>query len=183
MSVFNILDASNKILATYLPSGPAPINTYCENPMNENLVGGGYSINGVTTISCNTITLPMVPQQAIVPNSPAMPTYFATAGGSTIASLPVLTQDNFYTFSLPYSSAGNAIGNVSIKLVFTSPNSSVTVFQTTAANWNALGAAGDITTLNITLKAGAEACDIAFYDAGGNGAEVIIYDNIFFQTL
>ena len=178
MSVNNILDGNNKILSTYLPAGSS--NNYVDNPMAENLQGANFNITNVNIVQCDRVSLAVPPEELITPNSPAQPTYTGDAVGSILATFPVLTINDYYTCSITYSSAGNAIGVVSIQLEFDT-NPPITVLSAPAAFWNS--SAGTINTLNFTVRAQEEACDISFFDAGGIGAEIIIYENVVYQAV
>lgn len=53
MSVANILGADGKIKAIYLPGGSG--NAYVDNPMAENLDGGGFDMLNIDDITCSNI--------------------------------------------------------------------------------------------------------------------------------
>lgn len=55
MAARELLDATGKISAQFLPSGPAPINNYVETPMTENLDAASFDITNVDSLACASV--------------------------------------------------------------------------------------------------------------------------------
>jgi hypothetical protein len=168
MSVLNILDASNKILETYLPSGSA--NNYCDNPMTENLVADGF---GITELGKLVMEIaPVTIASGVKITQPA--------GGSVIIGGPTTFNNQIWNFSLTFLPGGTALGNVTIVVDFGGGNERVVYGPFSAAAFNALTSTENI-NITFVVPGGALQAFLELKDAGATaatGARINVIDGL-----
>jgi hypothetical protein len=150
MSAAGLLGPGGKIQPIYLPSGPAPAHPYVENPFQENVDGGGFSLSGVNYLDITG---------ALVVNSGAGAIVTVNANGGPGNGLVVRPADQ-------------TAGNGTINLL----NGSASINPSEYVFYNSSASGGGLTAGHLSLYAYAAGNDALILDAAPNGSVVLVGD-------